>query len=123
VPFSLNISAPVTIEACAVVRIAAGATITINPNGAFIAAGRPGNRVTIDRLVPGSAWSSICALGGILSLTQPIARGGGAPAGTQLAYAGALQMQIPPTGSGTLHVDGVEIADSQSQGIYINGPV
>jgi len=122
-PYDINISAPVTIEPCAVVRIAAGRTITIlNPNGALIAAGAPGSAITIEPQVAGMAWASIRNMGGTLSLTHAVVRGGGHPLTTNPAYAGTLNMQSSGA-VGTLHVDDVEIAGSLSQGIYINGDV
>ncbi len=122
VPFDINISAPVSIEACAVVRIATGGTITITPSGSMIALGAPGRAVTFEALTAGASWSSIRNLGGTLSLTHALLTGGGAPLNTNPAYAGVLHMQSPNT-VGTLHVDDVEIADSASQGIYINDSV
>lgn len=121
VPFDINISAPVTIEPCAVVRIAVGKTITINPNGALIAAGMPGLAVTIEAQVPGMAWSSIRNSGGTLSLTHAVVRGGGAPLGNNPAYTGTLRMESAGPVVGMLHVDDVEIANSLSQGVYIRG--
>ena len=120
-PNDITISALVKIEPCAVVRIAAGKTITISPpNGALIAAGMPGSAVTIEPLVANMAWSSIRNMGGTLSLTHTVVRGGGAPLGTNPAYAGTLRMESPGP-VGTLHVDDVEIAGSLSQGVYIRG--
>lgn len=123
-PSDITISAPVTIEPCAIVRIAAGSTITINPNpnGALIAAGMPGRAVTIEPLVAGTAWATIRNLGGILSLTHTVVRGGGAP-GNNPVNTGALRMQQSSGAVGTLHVDNVEIVGSLSQGVYIDGPV
>jgi hypothetical protein len=121
-PYDTSISAAVTLEPCAVVRIAADKTVTINPGGAFIAAGEVGRPVTIEAQVPGAAWSSIRAVGGALSLTHAIVSGGGAPLNTLPAYAGALHMQSSGP-AGTLHVDDVEIADSRSQGVFVNGEV
>ena len=117
--FDTSIDAPVTVQACGVVRIAAGKTVTIHPGGALIGIGAPNQPVTIEALNAGSAWATIRALGGDLSLTHTIVTGGGNPLNSTPAFAGALQMQ--PTGStGILHLDDVEIADSQSQGVYIN---
>jgi hypothetical protein len=122
VPFDISISAPVTIEACAVVRIATGGTISISPTGSMIAVGVSGRPVTFETLTAGTTWSSIRNLGGTLSLTHTVLTGGGAPLNTNPAFAGVLHMQSPST-AGTLHVDDVEIADSASQGIYINDSV
>ena len=124
-PYDTNISTTVTIEPCAVVLIAASKTITIKSGGAFIAAGGPGLPVTIGALVAGSAWQTIRNFGGTLSLTNTIVRDGGAVPNNNanlVAVMGALQMQVSGP-VGTLHVDSVEIANSRSQGVYINGNV
>ena len=111
--YDVNISVPVTIESCAVVRIGVNKTITIGAGGAFTAMGQRERPVIIEPRFAGMAWSQIRVLGGTLSLTKTIVRGGGA--GTPTAYLGALRLQ-----SGSLLVDDVEIADSRSQGVYIN---
>ena len=115
-PFDINISAPVTIEACAVVRIAVNKTITILPGGVFIAAGKNRLPVTIEPLVVGKPWMQIRALGGVLSLTHAVVVGGGASLPALVAQSAALRVQ-----NGSLHVDEVEIVDSQSQGVLLNG--
>jgi hypothetical protein len=120
ITFDINVSALLTIEPCAVVRIAATRTITIGPGGALVAAGASGRPVSFEPLVAGSAWASIRALGGDLSLTHAIVRGGGDPLNVAPAYAGAIHMQRDGA-TGSLHVDDVEIADSLSQGVYVNG--
>lgn len=122
VPYDTSLYAALTIEPCAVVRLAAGVTVTINPSGSLIAAGAAGTPVTIEALVAGRAWASIRSLGGTLSLSHAVVRGGGAPLNTSIAFAGALHMQSSGV-TAKLHVDDVEIADSLSQGIYVNGQV
>jgi hypothetical protein len=122
VPFDIGITAPVTIEPCAVVRIVKDGTVTISPGGSLVAAGGLGQPVTFEALTPGQAWSSIRNLGGGLSLTHAVLTGGGAALNTNPAYAGALHMQSPGL-VGSFHVDDVEITGSLSQGVYINGPV
>jgi hypothetical protein len=117
VPNDLTLYAPLTLEPCAVMLIAAGRTITITSTGGLIAAGAPLSPVTIDAMVAGSNWASIRDQGGTLSLTHTIVRYGGNPAGTNPAYTGALQML---NAAGIFHVDDVMVALSQSQGIYIN---
>lgn len=124
-PYDTNISSTVTIEPCGIVLIAAGKTITIKSGGAFIAAGARGLPVTIGALVPGSAWVTIRNFGGTLSLTETIVRDGGAVPNNNpnlIAVMGALQMQVNGA-VGTLHLENVEIANSRSQGVYINGNV
>lgn len=119
-PFDTNITVAVTIEPCAVVRIAAGKTITIRTGGALVAAGAFGFPVIIEPQVAGAAWSTIRNFGGTLSLSHAIVRDGGAVLSGSVALVGALQMQSTV---GTLHVDDVEIVGSRSQGVYINGDV
>ncbi len=131
-PYDTNISATVTIEPCAIVLIGAGKTITIQSGGEFIAAGGRGLPVTIGALVPGSAWATIRNFDGNLSLTETIVRDGGFVPNNNAnlaAVMGALQMQISAPVETLdlkkvkLHVENVEIANSRSQGVYINGNV
>ncbi|MGZ5266181.1 MAG: hypothetical protein ACXWCC_05275 [Caldimonas sp.] len=122
VPFDINISAPVSIQECAVVRIVKGGTVTVAPGGSLVANGGQGRPVTFEALTAGQPWSSIRNLGGTLSLTHAVLTGGGAPLNTNVAYAGALHMQSPGL-VGSFHVDDVEITGSASQGVYVNGPV
>ena len=122
VPFDINISAPVTIQECAVVRLVKGGTVTVTPSGSLVANGASGRPVTFEAKVAGQAWSSIRNVGGTLSLNHAVLTGGGDPLNANPAFAGALHMQTPGL-VGTFHVDDVEIAGSLSQGVYINGPV
>jgi hypothetical protein len=122
IPFDINVSAAVTIQECAVVRIVKGGTVTVTPTGSLVAHGSQGRPVTFEAKVAGQAWASIRNLGGNLSLTHALLTGGGDPLSTNPAYAGVLHMQSPSL-VGTFHVDDVEIADSLSQGVYINGAV
>jgi hypothetical protein len=121
-PFDTSVYAALTIEACAIVQIGPGRTVTIPAGGSITATGTSARPVTFERLVAGTAWSSIRALGGDLSLTHAIVTGGGDPLNTNVAYAGAIHMQRDAD-TGSLHVDDVDIADSLSQGVYINGLV
>ena len=122
IPFDVSIGAAVTIEACAVVQMAANSTMTINPTGSLLANGTPGRPVTFEPRVAGAPWATIRNLGGVLSMDHAVVAGGGAPQATPVAYWGALRMQ--PSGStGTLHLDDVEIADSMSQGVYVPGRI
>ena len=122
-PFDTSIYAAVTIEPCAVVRIASKATVTINPGGSLVAQGQLARPVSFEPSVAGKAWSSIRNLGGTLSLSHAVLTGGGDPLNTNVALAGALQMQSPLATGGILHVDDVEIVGSLSQGVYVNGPI
>ena len=122
IPFDINVSAAVTIQECAVVRIVKGGTVTVTPAGSLVANGSQGRPVTFEAKVAGMAWSSIRNLGGNLSLNHAVLTGGGDPLNVNPAFAGALHMQSPGL-VGSFHVDDVDIAGSLSQGVYINGPV
>lgn len=122
-PFDTSIYSAVTIEPCAVVRIARRATVTVNPGGSLVAQGQLARPVTFEPTVAGQAWSSIRNLGGTLSLSHAVLTGGGDPLNTNIALAGALHMQSPLATAGILHVDDVEIVGSLSQGVYVNGPI
>jgi hypothetical protein len=121
-PFDTGIYGALTIEPCAVVRIAGGKTVTVRPGGAFVAAGAPGRPVTVEQLTPGTPWAGIRTLGGDLSFTHAIIRGGGDPLNTSNILGFAIQISRSPSDtSGSLHMDDVEIADSASQGVYLSG--
>ena len=122
-PFDTSIYSAVTIEPCAVVRIARRATVTVNPGGSLVTQGQLARPVTFEPMVAGEAWASIRNLGGTLSLSHAVLAGGGDPLNTNVALAGALQMQSPLATGGILHVDDVEIVGSLSQGVYVNGPI
>ena len=122
-PFDTSIYSAVTIEPCAVVRIARRATVTVAPGGSLVAQGQLARPVTFEPIVAGQAWASIRNLGGTLSLSHAVVAGGGDPLNTNVALAGALQMQSPSATGGILHVDDVEIIGSLSQGLYVNGPI
>jgi hypothetical protein len=122
VPFDIEIKAQVTMQPCAVVRIAVGKSITVLGNGALIVAGAPGYPVIIQPQAYGMEWSSIRNFGGVLSLSHAILAGGGAPLNFNPAYTGALVMQTTGT-VGMFHVDDVEITGSRSEGVFVNGDI
>ena len=122
-PFDTSIYSDVIIEPCAVVRIARRATVTVHPSGTLFAQGQRERPVTFEPMVAGQAWASIRNLGGTLSLTHAVLAGGGDPLATNVALAGALQMQSPLATGGVFYVDNVEIVGSLSQGVYVNGPI
>jgi len=122
-PFDTSIYSSVTLEPCAVVRIARKATVTVNPGGSLVAQGQLARPVTFEPMVAGQSWATIRNLGGTLSLSHAVVAGGGDPLNTNVGLAGALQMQSPLATGGILHVDDVEIVGSLSQGVYVNGPI
>ena len=120
IPADLSITAAITIEACAVVRIAGDRSIVVRQNGSLTAAGMPGQRITIERLDPNNSWASISTVGGMISLTHTDVKGGGDRLNTVLPLAGAifLQNQVS-TPTGVLHVDNVTISGSESSGVQL----
>jgi hypothetical protein len=116
-----TVAATITIEACAVVRIAGGMTVTIRDGGSIIANGLPGLPVTFERLTGATAYGPIKAIAGSLSLTHTNLTGGGNPLGNP-AIGSAIHMQRSAgVTTGSLHIDTVDIADSGSQGVSMQG--
>jgi len=116
-----TVSAAITLEPCAVVRIEGGRTVTIGAGGTIRANGLPGLPVTFERLTAATAYGPLRAIGGSLSLTHTIVRGGGNPLGTPALGSAILMQRSVSAGAGTLHVDTVDIADSASQGVSLQG--
>ena len=116
-----TVAAAVTIEPCAVVRISGGKTVTINGTGSITANGLAGLPVTIERLDAATAYGPIRAIGGSLSLTHTNIKGGGNPLGT-VALGSTIHMQrSAAVTTGALHMDTVDIADSASNGVSLQG--
>jgi hypothetical protein len=115
IPNDLNLLAQVTLEPCAVVRIAAKATVTVGTNGSLVANGTAGQPVTIDAQDSQKPWASIRFIGGSGHLSYTTIAHGGDPLNTLPYLAGALDVR------GTLYVDHVTLTGSASQGIYVNG--
>lgn len=119
--FDTTVAAAITIEACAVVRIAGGRTVTINTTGSITANGLAGNPVTIERLESATAYGPIRAIGGVLSLTRTNVKGGGNPLGNPAIGAAIIMQRSLAATTGSLHMDTVDIADSASQGFAMSG--
>jgi hypothetical protein len=69
-PGDLGIHAQVTIEPCAVVQIAGGATVTVGLGGELDATGATTKPVLIERLDPAAAWDWIRVIGGDMTLCK-----------------------------------------------------
>jgi hypothetical protein len=116
-----TVSAAITIEACAIVKISGGKTVTINTTGSITANGLAGLPVTIERLDAGTAYGPIRAIGGVLSLTHTNLTGGGNPLGP-VALGGVVIMQRSLAATtGSLHMDHVSITGSASNGVVMSG--
>lgn len=116
-----TVAAAITIEACAVVRIAGGKTVTINTTGSITANGLVGLPVTIERLETATAYGPIRAIGGVLSLTHTNVKGGGNPLGAPALGATIIMNRSLSATTGSMHMDTVDIADSASQGVAMSG--
>ena len=116
IPGDLNIQAVVTIEPCAIVLIAANATVTVGPTGEILAAGVASGPVTIERKDAASPWKTIRVLGGALSFTHTRISGGGAGSAVSDAAIAVLASSSSPS---TIHVDNVDIDNSNTQGLYV----
>ena len=120
IPFDVTVSAVVTIEACAVVKLAGMRTITVREGGAINANGTPQLPVAITGS-DATPWASIRALGGTLSFTSTTISGGGNRLSAGPLLAGAIEVTgIPGAAQPILHVDHVTISDSDTQGVYIH---
>ena len=122
--FDTTVSAAITIEPCATIRIAGAKTVTLATGGAFVGTGTANQPITFEPLTAGSPWAALRVFTGELSLTHAIVRGGGDPLGNPLTLAAAIVMaRSPAATTGALHLADVEIADSASQGVYVAGAV
>src|SRR5262249_28099828 len=74
----LDISAPVTIEAGAVVQLAPGTTITVHTGGSVVAQGTDAGPVVFQPRDAGQPWAQLRTIGGTLSFTHTQLLGGGA---------------------------------------------
>lgn len=121
IPNDLDISATVTIEACAVVMLAPAVTVTVRTGGSIVAQGTADAPVAFEPRDAGQPWTQLRTIGGTLSFTHTQLLGGGAPGNTLVDVAAALDIRAdaaaPP--AEILHADHLEIRDSASQGIYM----
>ncbi len=116
-----SITAAVTIEKCAEVRIAAGRQVSIRAGGSITANGEPYMPVTIEGL-SSQKWRSIRTLdGGTLSLTHTVVSGGGAPLEADPWFSAMLDIAgTTPATEPILHANNLVISDSASCGIALH---
>ena len=130
VPSNLAIaSATVTIEACAIVSMGAGASITVRgdpgagANAALIASGSPDRIVSFVRADPAEPWGILRGYdeSGLIELHYTELHGGGSFGGQYrdpaIAMAGSSYAALPV---GTLEVDHVLIDSPEGVGIYFD---
>lgn len=120
-PFDTSITAAVTIEKCAVVRIGAGKQVSVLAGGSLTANGVTGGEVKIEKL-DAAEWVNIRALnGGRLSFTDTIVSGGGDPLNGIAVLAGTLDVAgTTPTPMPVLHAERLRITSSKSSGITLH---
>lgn len=113
--FDTTISATITVEPCAVVRIAGGKTVTVAAGGSFNFGGDSGFPITVERLDPATAFGPIRGLtdSGV-RFAHTVVRGGGNPLGP-VSNGAAIMTQS------NVQITALEIADSASQGLSL-GP-
>jgi hypothetical protein len=118
--FDTTFYAPVTLEPCVELRLAAGLTLTIRSAGSLIAEGTAARPIHITASVAGQPFSRISS-GNEVRLAYVTFDGGGARLNSGVAQAGVLDFQGDenlPT-QGLLHVDHVTIAGSADNGIIL----
>ncbi|HKA86080.1 MAG TPA: hypothetical protein VKE22_00390 [Haliangiales bacterium] len=124
VDFSISIHAKVTIEACAEVRIASNATITVGPGGAIVGEGTADQRIAIGAIDVEQPWATIRAIGGSIRLAHATVSDGGLPPGNAVPFTwGAFMAQMgtdPRAPVAALSFDHVKIVGSRSDGIQMS---
>jgi hypothetical protein len=92
-PYDSEITATLTLEPCAEVRLAAGRTITISDKGSIVGIGAASKRILITADDDAAPWGSIRALGGSMTLSYATVQNGGEPGNTAAVNAGMLYAQ------------------------------
>jgi len=117
---NMTLSAPVTVEGCAVVRVAAGMSVAIGSGGSLISAGSAERPVRFEPAEQGKPWGQlrISAPGSArLSWTQLLG-GGASPFADGTLYVGNSSALPGPR---PLFVDHVTINGSSSPGVVLAG--
>lgn len=118
----MNVSAVLTLEPCAVVKLAPSRTITVRTNGKIVANGTATQPVTFDARDAGMPWSQIRTIGGTMSFTYTRLLNGGDRQNVLVDAFGVLDVRGLGAGmplTEVLHADHLTIRDSASQGIYM----
>jgi hypothetical protein len=114
-PYDASVSAAITLEACAVVRIAAKATITFGPGGDLIANGTAAQPVTIEATNAQMPFASLRFIGGTAHLAYTTITQGGDPLNAVPDFAAALDVRL-----NQVLLDHVTVTGSASQGLYVH---
>jgi hypothetical protein len=122
VPADLTISAKVTVEPCAEVRIAAAHQIGVAPGGSIVAHGTATTPIHVTAEDPTAPFASLSGSGGSLDLAYVNIDGGGDPGNSIVDDVGMINLQgddnTKPT-QGKLLVDHVSLSGSKSNGIVL----
>lgn len=120
-PFDTSITAAVTIEKCAVVRIGGGKQVSVAAGGSITTQGIAGQPVTIEKK-DAAAWVNIRTLnGGRVSFAHTTIDGGGDPLNGIAVLSGALDIAgTTPVTAGILHADHLTVTGSKSSGITLH---
>lgn len=120
ISYNLTLAAPVTVEGCAVVRVAAGASVLVDEGGSLLSVGTADKPVRFEPSEQGKPWGQIrLQAPGKARLSYTTLTGGGASSfldGT--IYLGNSTV-LP--GARLLFVDHVTISNSSSPGVYLAG--
>jgi hypothetical protein len=114
------VHAHVTIEPCAVVQLAAGASIQIDTPGVLEAGGEAGRAVTIEQMTAGARWDSIyVSHGGLMKLSWTSVSGGGSnnPDQANISLTGGSNTGTPDE---LLFVDHARVEHSRGYGISVH---
>lgn len=120
VPFDMSITAPLTIERCAVVRIAGGKQLSIRAGGSIITQGVAGLPVRFEKN-DAAAWVNIRTVNGTASFSYTTLDGGGDPLNGIAQASGALDISgSSPIVTGIVHADHLTITGSKSCGVSLH---
>jgi hypothetical protein len=122
-PFDVSVYAPLTLEPCVVVTLAAGKTLTVNPMGSITANGTASQPIVFKNADGAAAWASVRFIGGTGHLSYMTFENGGDPLNTVPDFSGALDVRsaltAPTAPEGVLFVDHVTVKGSRSQGVRL----
>ena len=123
VPSDLSVYAALTLEPCAVVKLAADKTVTVNAGGSIVANGTAAQPVRITTADGQGNWASIRRIGGSARLSYTTLAKGGARLNIVADLQGALDVRsgisAPTAPDPVLFVDHVTIDGAATNGIRL----
>src|SRR5439155_23069685 len=121
-PYDTTVYGTLTIEPCAAVQIAAGATVTVRGAGSIVAEGTSSGPIHIGPLTAGKPFATIRGLGSAMRFAYTTIEGGGDRLNTLAEYAGIIDLQGIDAAKPTqeiISVDHVTLSGSASNGIVL----